>query len=115
MILAKDGGTSSLRPFYNAVERYFRAEHKRFDYPSCAPHATQAWADYLTWLNALVTFTPPELEELRDRICQFVLRRLKSQEFDPSAVTVDPPLFKILLEGVGGEKLKGPLPTALRK
>jgi hypothetical protein len=31
-----------LRPFYNEAERYFRAEKKRFDYPSCAPHATQA-------------------------------------------------------------------------
>jgi len=100
LIVAKNGGgTSSLRPFYNAVERYFRAEHKRFDYPSCAPHATQAWADYLPWLDALVTFSPNELAALRDRLCQFVLDSLKSQEFDPTAVTVDPPLFKMLLEG----------------
>ena len=35
------GTTSRLRPFYNAIERYFRAENKRFDYPSCAPHATR--------------------------------------------------------------------------
>lgn len=37
-----DGRTLSIRPFYNAAERYFRADKKRFDYPSCAPHATQA-------------------------------------------------------------------------
>lgn len=100
LIVARSGGgTSSLRPFYNAAERYFRAEHKRFDYPSCAPHATQAWADYLPWLNALVTYSAADLATLRARVCQFVLDALKSQEFDPAAVTVDPPLFKMLLEG----------------
>jgi hypothetical protein len=40
LIVARNGRTLSLRPFYNAVERFFRAEQKRFDYPSCAPHAT---------------------------------------------------------------------------
>ncbi len=34
LILRKsDGSTLSLRPFYNAAERFFRADHKRFDYP----------------------------------------------------------------------------------
>ena len=99
LIVARPGGgTTSLRPFYNAAERFFRAEHKRFDYPSCAPHATQAWADYLPWLNALVTFSPSALANLRTRVCNFVLTTLASQEFDPAAVTVDPPLFKMLLE-----------------
>ena len=36
-----EAGTVSLRPFYNEAERYFRAEQKRFDYPSCAPHASR--------------------------------------------------------------------------
>ena len=31
-----DGGTLGLRPFYNAIESFFRAQQKRFDYPSCA-------------------------------------------------------------------------------
>src|SRR5438876_12079425 len=35
-----DNRAISLRPFYNRAESYFRAEKKRFDYPSCAPHAT---------------------------------------------------------------------------
>lgn len=98
LIVAKGDGTSSLRPFYNAAERYFRAEHKRFDYPSCAPHATQAWADYQPWLNALVTFSAADLVALRDRVRRFVLDTLASQEFDPAAVTVDPPPFKTWLE-----------------
>ncbi len=108
LIVARSGsGTSSLRPFYNAAERYFRAEHKRFDYPSCAPHATQAWADYRAWLDALVTFGAGALAELRERVCRFVLDALGSQEFDPATVRVDPPLFKKLLEGFDMASRKG--------
>jgi hypothetical protein len=93
-----NAGTVSLRPFYNEAERFFRAEKKRFDYPSCAPHATQAWGDYYRWLDALVTYTPKELDQLRAKIADYVLAKLKSQEFDPSSVKTDPPLFRIVLE-----------------
>jgi hypothetical protein len=91
-------GTVSLRPFYNEAERYFRAEKKRFDYPSCAPHATQAWGDYRRWLDALVTFTPQELDKLRANVVDYVLSKLKSQEFDPASVHAEPPLFRVVLE-----------------
>ena len=93
-----DGRTLSLRPFYNAAERYYRADQKRFDYPSAAPHATQAWPDYTGWLDALVTFTPEQLAVLKDRVNQFVLDTLKSQEFDPASIDVEPPLFRLLIE-----------------
>jgi hypothetical protein len=93
------GGTVSLRPFYNAAEKYYRAEHKRFDYPSAAPHATQAWPDYVGWLEALLGFSVEQLAELRGRVNQFVLDTLPSQEFDPSSITTEPPLFRMLLEG----------------
>jgi hypothetical protein len=102
-----DAGTVSLRPFYNEAERYFRAEKKRFDYPSCAPHATQAWADYLPWLDALVTFTSTELDQLRAKIADYVLARLKSQEFDPASVETDPPLFRLVLESFSVTAQKG--------
>ncbi|HET9645764.1 MAG TPA: hypothetical protein VFP68_20965 [Burkholderiaceae bacterium] len=99
LIVAVPGsGTLSLRPFYNEAERFFRAEHKRFDYPSCAPHATQAWADYRGWLDALATFKPEQRDALRARVVQYVLNILKSQAFDPSSVKVEPPLFQYLLE-----------------
>lgn len=94
----RGSGTVSLRPFYNEAERFFRAEKKRFDYPSCAPHATQAWADYRRWLDALVTFTTQELDSLREHVTNYVLAKLKSQEFDPASVKTDPPLFRIVLE-----------------
>lgn len=101
------GGTLSLRPFYNEVERFFRAEHKRFDYPSCAPHATQAWADYVPWLDALATFNAAQLTALRGRVTQFVLDTLKSQAFDPASVKHDPPLFQLLLDGFDMTAKKG--------
>ncbi len=93
-----DGSTLSLRPFYNAAESYYRAEHSRFDYPSCAPHATQAWGDYTAWLDALATFDEASLRELRERVNKFVLENLKSQAFDPASVKVEPPLFRLWLE-----------------
>lgn len=102
-----DGSTLSLRRFYNAAERFFRAEHKRFDYPSCAPHATQAWVDYIPWLDALTTYTVEQITELRTRVAEFVLSALKSQAFDPASVKIEPPLFRLLLEGFDMTAKKG--------
>ncbi|MGO7367080.1 hypothetical protein [Rhizobium leguminosarum] len=108
LIIAKpDGKTQSLRPFYNEAERFYRAEHKRFDYPSAAPHATQAWNDYPAWLDALVTYSAAELAALKDRVNQFVLATLVSQEFDPASIAVEPPLFKLILEGFDTTSKKG--------
>jgi hypothetical protein len=107
LIVAVAGRTQSLRPFYNAAERCFRAEHKRFDYPSCAPHATQAWGDYLPWLDALATFTPAQAAALRERVCAFVLETLASQEFDPATITVEPPLFRMVIENFDIAAQKG--------
>lgn len=108
LIVARpDGTTLSLRPFYNAVERFFRAEHKRFDYPSCAPHATQAWADYESWLDALATYTTEQLGEMRQKVADYVLATLKSQAFDPTSVKTEPPLFRLLLDGFDMAAKKG--------
>jgi hypothetical protein len=108
LILARpDGKVLSLRPFYNAAERFFRAEHKRFDYPSCAPHATQAWADYIPWLDALAAFDAAELAGLRGRIADHVLANLKNQAFDPESIHIEPPLFRLLLEGFDMTARKG--------
>lgn len=93
-----DGRTQSLRPFYNAAERLFRADHHRFGYPSCAPHATQAWQDYRPWLEAMTGFSVPEMVELRTLIVAHVLRELPSQAFDPASVRKEPALFQRLLE-----------------
>ncbi|WP_018936991.1 hypothetical protein [Thioalkalivibrio sp. ALJ24] len=102
-----DGQTKSLRPYYNKAERLFRSEHKRFDYPSCAPHATQAWSAYQDWLDALATFSDAELIELRDRVIAYVLEKLPSHAFDPTSISVDPPLLRLLLERFEMKSQKG--------
>lgn len=90
--------TKGIRPFYNKVETYFRAEQKRFDYPSCAPHATQAVWDYQGWLDSLVTYSKDDLLALRKKVVDYVLKQLPSHEFDPAQVPTEPPLFKLILE-----------------
>jgi hypothetical protein len=45
-----------------------------------------------------VTFTADQLATLKGRVNQFVLDTLKSQEFDPTSVDVEPPLFRLLIE-----------------
>jgi hypothetical protein len=80
-------------------ERFYRAEKKRFDYPSAAPHATQAWPDYVDWIDALVTMNASQLAQLRERVNQFVLDNLASQEFDPASIDIEPPLFRLVLDG----------------
>jgi hypothetical protein len=107
ILMRPDGKTTSLRPFYNRIETYYRAENKRFDYPSAAPHATQAWEQYTGWIDALVTYSGDQLAELRGRVNQFVLDTLQSQAFDPSSVQVEPPLFRLLLEGFDMPARKG--------
>jgi len=92
------GGSLSLRPFYNNAERFFRAENKRFDYPSCAPHATQAWLDYVGWLDALISFTDKQRAAVRQKVCDYVLETLKSQAYDPTSIEVEPPVFRMILE-----------------
>ena len=107
IVKLEDGKTLSLRPFYNAAERFFRAEQKRFDYPSCAPHATQAWGDYGRWLDSLVTYSAAEVAGLRESVVNYVLGELKSQAFDPSAISVEPSLFRLVLEGFDLTARKG--------
>ena len=98
LILQTGDNTRSLRPFYNAAETFFRAEQKRFDYPSCAPHATQAWGDYISWFDALLAMGSAERAHLRAQAVEFVLDALPSHEFDPASVEIDPPLFRMVLE-----------------
>ncbi len=91
------GGTLGLRPFYNAVENLFRAQNHRFDYPSCAPHATQAWQDYVRWLDGLCACDPAKIAALRKRIVEFVLATLPDQAFDPATFVKEPPLFESVI------------------
>lgn len=92
-----DGSTKSIRSFYDAVQRELRATHHRLDYPSAAPHATQAWPDYTDWIGALVCASAEDVAAFRGRVLNFVLATLPSHALDESALLREPPLFHVLL------------------
>jgi hypothetical protein len=92
------GGTLSIRRFYNAFERLIRAKNKRFDYPNCAPHATQAWADYKKWFEPLLQASPDSVKLAREQVIKDTLERFPSHDFDPSNIAKEPLLFSALLE-----------------
>ena len=88
----------TIRQPYEKVARYFIDEKNRITFPSAAPHATGQWHDYQHWLEALVTYTPDQLEELSERAKLFMLSWLPENKFDPSSVEIEPPIFHIILE-----------------
>lgn len=92
------GGTKSIRGYYDVAADWFRSDQKRFDYPSSAPHATQAWGDYTHWIEALLQMTEAEAEALAEAARQFVLDTLPSQAVDPSTIRREPPRFLWFLE-----------------
>ena len=92
-----DGSTKSIRYFYDRVQELIRATNHRLDYPSAAPHATQAWPDYTKWIGGMVAAKKADVMVLRERILAFVLESLPRHELDESAMTKEPPVFLLLL------------------
>jgi len=92
-----DGTTKSIRQFYDRVQTEIRSDHFRLDYPSAAPHATQAWQDYTNWLGGMVAIPRWKLMRLRAAIVSFVLHELPSHELDESLLTREPPVFSLIL------------------
>lgn len=99
--------TTSIRPHYNEIANWFRSDQKRFDYPSSAPHATQAWADYKDWIEAILSYDDVTLDDLEGRAKTFVLDRLAAQDVDPEAVQREPPLFLLFLRDFNLSKQTG--------
>lgn len=106
------GKTVGLRGFYNTIEAFFRAKHKRFDYPSCPGHATQSWRDYGDWLDMMCQMDDQDLLLLRQEICDFVLDVLPSQAFDPDTLVREPPILEMVINGFDLSKHKGELTGA---
>lgn len=88
----------SLRKFYNEAERVFRVDNHRFDFPSCAPHATQAWGDYTRWLEALLHLSGSELAALKQEIVTFVIGRLPDHSQLQPIIGPAPRLFEAVLD-----------------
>lgn len=94
-----DGKSSAIRKDYDKIADFFRNEKHRYDFPSSAPHATQAWRDYIPWIEAILSFDDSSLDELERNVIDFVLESLPSQAIDPSSVKREPPLFLLYLQG----------------
>lgn len=93
-----DGKSSAIRKDYDKIADFFRNEKHRYDFPSSAPHATQAWRDYIPWIEAILSFDDSSLDELERNVIDFVLESLPSQAIDPSSVKREPPLFLLYLQ-----------------
>src|SRR5437868_12759709 len=63
----------TIRPAYNAIHHFYIFENKRLGYPRSEPYATGKWADFIPWLDSLVTFSAEELVDVRERAKAFVL------------------------------------------
>lgn len=98
LVVQHGDSTLGIRPAYTRFERWARGEHSRFDYPSMAPHATQAWPDYVHWLDALVGMSDDELRALEERAREFTLSHFASHEVDDSTLQREPPRFRSFLE-----------------
>ncbi len=98
LIVVVNGRNHSIRTHYDRIQDWFRSDQKRFDYPSSAPHATQAWEGYVSWINALLGYSEPELDDLVARAKLFVLNKLPSQDIDPLKVKREPARFLLFLE-----------------
>lgn len=92
-----DGTSKSIRSFYDRVQELVRSVHHRLDFPSAAPHATQAWPDYTRWIGGMVTAKKADVLLLRESIMAFVLETLPSHELDEASMTKEPPVFLLLL------------------
>jgi hypothetical protein len=99
--------TVSIRPFYNEAEQLFRVEHKRFDYPNCAPHATQAWRDYRRWLDILAGFSERDLISIEEAVKGWVLSELPSHEVDASSIEPLEQRFVLALQGFDLARQRG--------
>ena len=95
---AKNDKSLSIRGAYDKIERWFRSDNRRFDYPSMAPHATGIWHEYTHWLTALLALSSVELDELEESVRSFVLRELPAQDLDHSLTRKEPPRFYLFLE-----------------
>lgn len=97
-VMKPSGETLTIRGFYDRAANWFREGNQRFDYPSAAPHATQAWGDYLHWIEAMLALSEDELAKLQTNIEAFVLAELPSHAVDTTKVIKKPPRFLWFLE-----------------
>lgn len=105
------GTQLSIRKAYDRIQAWFHAQ-KRYDYPSSAPHSTQAWKDYQHWLEALLAFDELTLNKLKEDAKAYVIAKLPEHKVDPTLVKRAPPAFLLFLLHFDLTKHKGELTGA---
>jgi hypothetical protein len=73
-LVLDDEVTIRLRPHYNAAEHVFIHELRRYDYPTEAPHATQAWPQHQDALTAVFAMSRDERRAVADAVWARVLQ-----------------------------------------
>lgn len=86
----------SLRTHYNDVEKLIRHDLSRPDYPNCAPHATQSWAQYKEQFSDICLMSPDERKYLMGLLWEKVLE-IPMPETDDDAVREIRPFEHIIL------------------
>lgn len=112
LIVEVDGKNKSIRKDYDGIAGWFRNDQARFDFPSSAPHATQAWRDYTHWLEAILSYDKKVLDKLEADAIDYVLGALVSQAIDPTTVKREPPVFLLFLQSFDLEKKQGEISGA---
>jgi hypothetical protein len=79
-----------LRRYYNSFERMIWNRLKRFDYPNCAPHATQAWPQHRGMLERIFAMSPCERLALATSIWESALRLREARGRGSEAITPRP-------------------------
>lgn len=63
----------SLRKYYSASENVIIGGLRRYDYPNCAPHATQAWPQHRDFLEDIFALGPAERKALAEGLWKAVV------------------------------------------
>jgi hypothetical protein len=85
----------SLRTYYDKAERLILYDLRRYGYPNCAPHATQAWEQHRSDLDKLFAMTPAQRRGVADVLWDAVIALPASPT--RSADTATPRPFTVLL------------------
>jgi hypothetical protein len=94
-----------IRGPYDGFVSVVRGELRRFDYPSSAPHATQAWSAHTDQLEAIFSMSPEERRAAAEALWALVLE-LPEHRRRTEARTVAQP-FVAVLEGFHSESGTG--------
>jgi len=94
-----------IRGPYDEFVRVVRGELRRFDYPSSAPHATQAWSAHTDELEAIFSMSPEERRAAAEALWDLVLELPEHRRRTEERTMAQP--FVVVLEEFHSERGTG--------